>query len=73
MDNRLFNFEKSIKNLSDIDNRIHKIIDDYNPKAKTEYENKKRALSILDAVKNYILDFYRNRETIFKLIEKYQS
>ena len=38
---RLFKFEKSIKNLSDVDNRIHSIIDNYKPKTETEYEDKK--------------------------------
>ena len=32
----------------------------------------KKVLSILNAIKNYILDFYLNHATIFKLIIKYQ-
>ena len=43
VDNRLFNFEKSIKNSSDVDNRIHRIIGDYNPQTKSEYEYKKKS------------------------------
>ena len=38
---RLFNFEKSITNLSDVNNRIHRTIDDYNPQTKSAYEDKK--------------------------------
>lgn len=73
MDDRLFNFEIFTKNLSDIDNRINSIMDAYNPQAKTEYEDKKGVFSIFNAVKNCTFDFYCNRETIFKLIRKYQS
>ena len=64
MDDRLRIFEKSTKNLSDIDNIIHRIIDDYNPQTKTKYVDKKRVLSILSAVKNFIIDFYLNGKTI---------
>ena len=72
MNNRLFNFEKSIKNLSDIDNKIHRITDNYKPKTETKYEDKKRIVNILNSVKNSILDFYLNLETISKLTKKYQ-
>ena len=46
MDDKLFNFEKSVKNLSVVDNRIHKIIDEYKPPRETEYEDKKDSLAI---------------------------
>ena len=69
MDDRLFDFEKYMKNLSHVHNRIHKIIDDYNPQTKSKYEDKKRAFSILNEVKNSVPDFYFNPETISKLIK----
>ena len=67
VDNTFFNFEESIKNLSDNYNRIHRMIDNYKPKIETKYENKERVVSILNAVENSILDLYLNRETISKL------
>lgn len=39
-DDRLFNFEKSIKNLANIDDKVNIVIDDYKPKTKTKYGNK---------------------------------
>ena len=56
----------------DVDNRMHRIIDNYKPKTETEYEDKKRVVSILNKVKNFVLDFYLNRETILKLSKKYK-
>ena len=41
MNDRLFNFDKTIKNLSDFDNRIYMIIDDYKPKVEIKYEHQK--------------------------------
>ena len=72
VNDRLFNLEKSIKNFLDVDNRIHRIIDNYKPKTETEYEDIKRVVSILNKVKNFILDFYLNRETISKPTERYK-
>ena len=37
-------FEKSIKNLANIDDELNMIIDYYKPKAKTEYDNKNKLL-----------------------------
>ena len=71
VDDGLFNFGKYIKNLANIANKMN-IIDDYKPKTKTEYDDKKKVVSILNEIKNSILDFYLHRETIFKLIKKYQ-
>ena len=71
MDDILFSFEKSIKNLSDVDSRIYRIIDYYKPTTETKYDDEK-VFSVFNAVKNSILDFCLNQETIFKLTEKYQ-
>ena len=68
MNDTLFNFGKFIKNLSDVGDRIHRIKGDCIPQTKSEYEDKKRVLSILNAVKKSVVDFYLNRETISKLI-----
>ena len=53
-------------------NWIHRIIDDYKCQTKSEYEDKKRVLSILNAVKNYVVDFFLNGESISKFIRKYR-
>ena len=42
---RMLNFKKSIKNLPNIDNKINMIIDDYQPKSETKYDNKKELLA----------------------------
>ena len=71
MNDRLFNFKKLSKNfkkLSDVDNRIHRIIEDYNSPKNNQYEDKKRNLSILNAVKSSILDFDLNRASNSMLI-----
>ena len=41
----LLNFEKAMKNLANLDNKINMIIDNYKPKTKTEYGNKKELLA----------------------------
>ena len=72
MDERLFNFEKSITNLSNVANRIHRIKDNYKPETGTEHEDKKiGVISILNKDKNSVLDIYINRETISGRTKKY--
>ena len=72
MDDRLFNFEISIKNLVNIKHKINIIIDENKPKTETEHDHKKRVVSILNEIKNCVLDFYFHRETVFKPTKKYQ-
>ena len=45
VDNRLFNFKRSIKNLVNIDEKINATIDDYKPNTETKYDNKKELLA----------------------------
>lgn len=53
--------------------RIHRIINNYKPKTDIEYEDKKRGvISILNAEKTFVLDFYLNREAISGLTKKYR-
>ena len=72
MDDRLFNFEISIKNLVNIKHKINIIIDENKPKTETEHDHKKRVVRILNEIKNCVLDFYFHRETVFKPTKKYQ-
>ena len=44
-----------------------RIIGKYKPDTKIQYDGKKRVASILNEVKDYILDFCLNHETISKL------
>ena len=67
------NFEKPIKNLANINNKINAIIDYYKPKRKAEYDNKKIVVNILSKIKKSVFDFYVHRDTIFKLTKKYLS
>ena len=67
------NFEKSIRNLVNINSKINVVIDNYKPKTNTRYENKKRVVSILNEIRKSILDFYVHYDSIFKLTKKYHS
>ena len=67
MDDKLFNFEKSIKHLANIDNKINIIIGNYQPKTETGFVIKKSVFSILNEIRSSILDFYLNYETICKM------
>ena len=71
--NRLFNFEKSIKNLVNIDDKTNMVIDYYKPKTDTEYDDKKRVVTILNEARISMLNFYTYRGTFSKLTKKYQA
>ena len=57
VDNKIFNFEKSIKNLANIDEKINMIIDYYKPKTKTKYDDKKELLVFLMKLESLCLIF----------------
>ena len=44
VDNKLFNFDKSIKHLAKIDDKINMIVENYKHKTKIEYNDKKELL-----------------------------
>ena len=67
------NFEKFIKKLANIHDKINMMIDYYKPKTKIKYEDKKRVVSIFNKIKSYMLDLYTYHETIFKVTEKSNS
>ena len=62
-----FSFIKSIKNLTDIEDKINIIIETSEPKIKPKIEGKKRIISILNAIKYDLLDYYLNPNTIFEM------
>ena len=66
------NFEKSIENIANIDNKVNIIIDYYKSKTETDYDDKKTVVSIINEIRNDLLDFYPHCETIVKLTEKCQ-
>ena len=69
----MFNFQKSISNLVNIDGEINIIIEKCKPKTKIEYD-KIRVASILNEIRKSILDlffFYVHHDTIFKQTKKY--
>ena len=57
VDNRLFNFEKSIKNLASINNKIIQT---------------QKVVCILNKIRNSIFDFYTHWQTFCKLTKKFQ-
>ena len=69
---RLFNFEKIIDDLTNINNKISIIIENFEFKTKIEYDDKKRVASILNKIRKSKLDFYSHHEAIF-LIKKCQT
>ena len=74
VDYNLFNFEKSISNLINLDDRINMILEKYKTKTKIEYDNKNRVIiiNILNEIRMFMLDFYVHHDTISKLIKKYR-
>ena len=71
-DYRLLDFEKSIKGLANIDDKINMIIGYYKPKTESRYDDEKRVVSILNEIAKFMFDFYTYHKTMFKLNEKYQ-
>ena len=68
----LFNFEKAMKNLANLDNKINMIIDIIKPKQRLNIWQQRRADTILNEIRKSMLDFHVYHDTIFKLIIKYQ-
>ena len=58
-----FDFNKSIKNL---------VEEEYKPKEKVGIEEQKRVVSILNEIRNNLLDHYLDPNTIFELHNNYQ-
>ena len=56
-----------------IDNKINSIIDDYEPKLDIKRGNKRRAVSILNEIRNSLPDSYLNHGTTFKMKRRYQA
>ena len=55
-----------------IDDKITTTVEDYEPKTKVEIEDKKRVASILNEIRNALLDYYLDPNTIIELHKKYQ-
>ena len=70
VDYNLFNFEKSISNLVNLDDRINMILEKYKPKTKKDDDNKNRfiIISILNKIRMFMLDFCVHHDTISNLI-----
>ena len=72
MGNEFCNFEKSVKNLINLDNKIIIFINYYKHKVKTQHDSKNRVVSILNKTRKSMIDLYNYHEFILKLTEKYQ-
>ena len=66
-------FDRSIKNLADIDNKKSIILKNYEPKTKVELEGEKRIISILNKIKYNLLDFYLDPIIIVELYKSFKS
>ena len=67
-----FDFQKSIKSLATIDEKINAIVYNYESKRKVQIEDKKIAVSILNKIRYKLLDYYLDPHTINELKNKYQ-
>ena len=67
-----FDYNNTIKNLIAIDDKIDKIVEEYDPKKRVGTEDKKRVISILNIIRNNLLDYYLDPNTIVELHKKYQ-
>ena len=68
-----FDYNNAIKNLIAIDDKIDKIVEEYNPKKKSVgTKDKKRIISILNIIRNNFLDYYIDSNSIVELHKKYQ-
>ena len=63
MQDKSFNFKKSIKSLANIDDRVTVIIGKYKLDKEIELEHRKIVINILKGVRNFILDFNALCET----------
>ena len=61
---KLFNSEKSIINLENIDDIINMIIENCKPKTKTEHDDEKRAISVLSKIRWSTFDSYAYHNTV---------
>ena len=66
-----FDFNKSIKNRATIEDKLNTIAQDYEPKTHVQIEDKKRVVTILNRIKNNLLDYYLDLSTVVKLHQIY--
>ena len=66
-----FDFNKSIKNRATIEDKLNTIAQDYEPKTHVQIEDKKRVVTILNRVRNSLLDYYLDISTVVKLHQIY--
>ena len=66
-----FILDRFIKNLADIEDKINMIVEIYGPKTKPGIEDKERAISILNAIKYDLLDYFLDPNTIIEMHKKF--
>lgn len=70
LDDKLFSLNKFITKFANIDDRVNIIIKNYNSETEIEHGSKKKVAGILSTIKNLLLDFHLNRNTIAELHKK---
>ena len=65
-----FILDRFIENLVDIEGKINMIVEIYEPKTKAGIEDKKRVISILNAIKYDLLDYFFDPNTILEMHKK---
>ena len=63
-------FNKFIKNSATIGDKINRIAENYEPKTKVEIEEKKRVGNILNKIRNALIDYYLDLNTVFNCMNK---
>ena len=67
-----FFFDRSIKNLADIKNKINMVVGNYEPKTKVELENKKSVISIFNEIRYDLPDYYLDPNNIVQLHKSFE-
>lgn len=65
-------FNKSIKSLTDINNKVNMIKQKYEPKTKARIDNKERDVSFLGRIKYHFLDCYLDPDAIVDLEDNFE-
>ena len=63
---------KSMKRLTDIDNKVNMILQKYEAKTKARNDNKERDVSFLNRIKYHFLDYYFTPDAIVDLENNFE-
>ena len=65
-------FNKSMKNFTDIDNKVNMIVQKYEPKTKARIDSKERDVRFLNRIKYHFLEYYFDPNAIVDLENNFE-